>query len=210
MIWQKLSLTILIFIFLILAPLSVLSNPVSANHCSDPYVHNVTTGGPRCGRDRPPEGCNSATEEEIDSYGHPACFLKTASPPDQDDGNTQPDPGGRNTQQPGSGTSSQPCKGFSDCLKDIAVDDLKFKKEQDLVPTLVEAALKVVLPIAGMITVLFIIFSGIQFITSGGNPEAVGKARGRLMYAIIGFVIILLAFAILQVVNRLFLGTTIT
>src|SRR3972149_11638792 len=66
-----------------------------------------------------------------------------------------------------------------------------------------------ILGIAGFITVIIIIISGIQFVTSGGNPEAAASARGRLTFAIIGFVIISLAFAILQIVNRIFLGTTI-
>lgn len=74
---------------------------------------------------------------------------------------------------------------------------------------LVNAFLPVVLGLAGFAAVIFIIISGIQFITSGGNPEAAAKARGRLIYAIIGFVIIILSFAILQIVNQLFLGTNV-
>lgn len=67
-----------------------------------------------------------------------------------------------------------------------------------------------VLGILGFITVIMIVISGIQFISSSGNPEAAGAARGRLTYAIIGFIIIVLAYAILQIVNRLFLNTSLT
>ena len=73
----------------------------------------------------------------------------------------------------------------------------------------ISAFLGPILIIAGFLTVIIIIISGIQFVTSGGNPEAAAAARGRLTFAIIGFVIIVLAFAVLQIVNKIFLGTTI-
>ena len=65
-----------------------------------------------------------------------------------------------------------------------------------------------ILIIAGFLTVIIIVISGIQFITSGGNPEAAAAARGRLTYAVVGLIIILLAFALLQVIDRIFLGNT--
>ena len=75
--------------------------------------------------------------------------------------------------------------------------------------SVISAFLGPILVIAGFVTVIIIIISGIQFVTSGGNPEAAAAARGRLTFAIIGFVIIVLAFAILQIVDKLFLGTGI-
>lgn len=81
--------------------------------------------------------------------------------------------------------------------------------EKNLITKLLSDILPVILTLAGFVTVAVIIISGIQFVTSGGNPEAAAAARGRLTFAIIGFVIIILAFAILQIVNRIFLGTGI-
>lgn len=74
---------------------------------------------------------------------------------------------------------------------------------------LVTKILPLALTIGGFITVIVIIISGIQFVTSSGNPEAAAAAKNRLVYAIVGFIIIVLAFAILQIVNRIFLGTGI-
>ena len=71
---------------------------------------------------------------------------------------------------------------------------------------IISIVLPLILGIAAFITVIVIILSGIQFITSGGNPEAAAAARGRLTFALIGLVLIILAFAILQIVDRLFLG----
>ena len=77
-----------------------------------------------------------------------------------------------------------------------------------LIGQIISRFLDPILIIAGFVTVIIIIVSGIQFVTSGGNPEAAAAARGRLTFAIIGFVIIVLAYAILQIVDKVFLGTS--
>ena len=69
--------------------------------------------------------------------------------------------------------------------------------------------LPIIIGIGGFLTVIVIVVSGIQFITSGGDPKAAAGARARLIYALIGFIIILLSFAILQAVNFLFLKTKV-
>ncbi len=74
---------------------------------------------------------------------------------------------------------------------------------------IITAFLPYVLAIAGFITVIIIVISGIQFITSGGNPKGAEAAKGRLTYALIGFILILLSFAILQIINYLFLGSEV-
>ena len=75
-----------------------------------------------------------------------------------------------------------------------------------LVGQLVSKILPIVLGLAGFLTVIIIVISGIQFITSSGNPEAAASARSRLIFALVGFVIIILAFAITQIIDRIFLG----
>jgi hypothetical protein len=47
-------------------------------------------------------------------------------------------------------------------------------------------------------SVAMIIFSGIQWITSAGDPKKIEGARGRLTYAIIGLVIALIATLIAE------------
>ncbi|MBI4040141.1 hypothetical protein HY389_02195 [Candidatus Daviesbacteria bacterium] len=56
---------------------------------------------------------------------------------------------------------------------------------------------------AGIIFVFMVIFSALQWITSGGDKEAVGKARARLTYAIIGITILSLTFVILNVLGNI-------
>lgn len=52
----------------------------------------------------------------------------------------------------------------------------------------------------GFIATLMIIYGGILYVTSAGNDENVGKAKKILMYAVVGIVVILLSFAIVNTV----------
>ncbi|MBI3443296.1 hypothetical protein HY008_01365 [Candidatus Woesebacteria bacterium] len=55
-----------------------------------------------------------------------------------------------------------------------------------------------VLALAGIAFFIMFIVGGFNWLTSGGNPEKVGKARNTLTYAIGGLVLIALAFLILR------------
>ena len=79
---------------------------------------------------------------------------------------------------------------------------------QGTVGGILSGFLPAILGIAGFLTVIFIVISGIQFIMSSGNPEAAAGAKNRLIFALVGFALIVLSFAILAIVNRLFLGGT--
>lgn len=47
---------------------------------------------------------------------------------------------------------------------------------------------------AGAVAVLFIIIGGFRYIISAGNPESVEKARNSVLYAILGLIIVFLAY----------------
>ena len=59
-----------------------------------------------------------------------------------------------------------------------------------------------------VVVVLFVMFliGGFNYLTSFGNPEKVKKAQGTLKWALLGFVIFLSAFLILNIIDILFLG----
>ena len=57
-----------------------------------------------------------------------------------------------------------------------------------------------VLLLVGVVAVLFLIIGGFQYIASGGNPEQVNKAKNTIFYAIIGIVVALLAYVVVQFV----------
>lgn len=52
--------------------------------------------------------------------------------------------------------------------------------------------------LAGAIAVLIIVIAGFLYVTSAGNPERVKRAKDALIGAVIGLVVIVLAFAITQ------------
>lgn len=61
---------------------------------------------------------------------------------------------------------------------------------------------------AGILAVIFLIYGGVQYIIAGGDQEKAGKGRQTLLNAIIGIVIILVAYVIVRVIqNAVTFGT---
>ena len=58
---------------------------------------------------------------------------------------------------------------------------------------------------AGVIAVIVIIIAGFFFVTSHGDPSLITRAKSAIMGAVIGLVVILLAFAITAIVVGVFL-----
>lgn len=97
---------------------------------------------------------------------------------------------------------------FTQCLADVKSQAGPGFTEAGFLGQIVGTLLPVILGLAGFITIIIIIISGIQLATSGGNPEAAGAGRGRLINALIGLALIILSFAITQIVDTLFLGNS--
>lgn len=60
--------------------------------------------------------------------------------------------------------------------------------------------INVVIGVIGFVAVAFIIFGGIQYTTSAGDPGKVKKAKDTILYGIIGLVVAMLAYAIVNFV----------
>lgn len=56
----------------------------------------------------------------------------------------------------------------------------------------------IVLLIAGVLAILYLIWSGIQYITSAGNPERAKTARQGIINAVIGIVVIVAAYFLVR------------
>lgn len=65
-----------------------------------------------------------------------------------------------------------------------------------------------ILTIISFLAALYIVLAGFKFVRSGGDPKAVEEARSRLVFAIVGFVVLILAVAITQIVDKVILGGT--
>jgi uncharacterized membrane protein YidH (DUF202 family) len=67
---------------------------------------------------------------------------------------------------------------------------------------IIHKATQVISVLAGIAAVLTIVWGGIQYITSEGNPEEVSKAKKTIIYAIVGIVVIVVAQSIINFVIR--------
>lgn len=70
-------------------------------------------------------------------------------------------------------------------------------EEDDLMKTLT-VIINVVVGVVGFIAVVMIIMGGISFATSQGDTSKVAKARNTILYGVVGLVVALLAFAIVN------------
>lgn len=60
----------------------------------------------------------------------------------------------------------------------------------------------------GLIAVVMIIYGGFLYVTAAGNQEKIESAKKIIMYAVIGIVVILLSFAIVNTVLTAGSGST--
>ena len=67
-----------------------------------------------------------------------------------------------------------------------------------------------VLMAVGLISVIMLVYGGLRYITSGGDSKKVTDAKNTILYAIIGLVICVLAYAIVTFVLSTIGATTAT
>ena len=85
-------------------------------------------------------------------------------------------------------------KDWGDCVQD-GVATLR------CIPVLFNNVVAGFLLFVGAVSIFLIIYSGIKFITSGGDPKQAEGARKMMTYAIIGAVIVLSSFAIVYFIG---------
>ncbi len=64
----------------------------------------------------------------------------------------------------------------------------------------VEVILKIVLGIAGGISVIMVAIGAFKYVLSLGEVQAVAKAKDTILYAIIGLIVTIIAFALVNAV----------
>lgn len=73
-------------------------------------------------------------------------------------------------------------------------------EQKDLMSTLT-VIINVVVGVVGFIAVVMIVMGGISFATSQGDTSKVAKARNTILYGVVGLVVAILAFAIVNFVS---------
>lgn len=67
-------------------------------------------------------------------------------------------------------------------------------------PALVGNIVDILLFVAGALAIIYLIYSGILYISAAGNPDAAKKGQQGVLNAVIGIIIIVLAFFIARAV----------
>ncbi len=70
----------------------------------------------------------------------------------------------------------------------------------DSLTSIVKNIINVLLFIVGSLAVIMIIYSGIRYVTSTGDQSRITAAKNTLMYSIVGLIVAILAFAIVNFV----------
>ena len=73
---------------------------------------------------------------------------------------------------------------------------------------LVQTGINLVFYLGIILAIIFILISGINFITSGGDSNKLANAKKRLIYAIIGLVLVTLSFFIVRTILGIRGGNT--
>lgn len=70
----------------------------------------------------------------------------------------------------------------------------------DSVFDIIKGIINLLITIAGIISVIMIIVGGIKYTTSGGDAKAISSGKDTLVYAVIGLVISIMSYAIVNYV----------
>lgn len=75
---------------------------------------------------------------------------------------------------------------------------------QNSAPNMIEIVINTALFVLGMVAVLMIIIGGIRYATSAGNPSQTKSAKDTILYAVVGLVVAILAYTIVNFVLNWF------
>ena len=70
----------------------------------------------------------------------------------------------------------------------------------DSLPDIIQNVIRVLLFIVGAAAVIMLIIGGIRYVVSAGDQQAVANAKNTILYAIVGIVVAVLAYAAVQFV----------
>lgn len=79
-------------------------------------------------------------------------------------------------------------------------------KGESLSEGFVKPTINIILWVVGVAAVIVIVVAGLKYVTSSGNPSAISSAKTTILYAVIGLVIAITAYAIVNFVLKSFGG----
>jgi hypothetical protein len=87
---------------------------------------------------------------------------------------------------------------------DINPDELNIPQQTEGIDSNIVNIIEITIVVFGAVAMLIIIYAGIQFMLSQGDPAKTTTARNTVIYAAIGLAITVLAFSIVSFVTGRF------
>lgn len=84
------------------------------------------------------------------------------------------------------------------------IPGFRFNLEKDSLGTIISALIPYLFVFAGLLLFVYLIIGGFSYLTSGGEPKAMEQAKGKVTNAIIGFIIIFIAYWVVQIFHYIF------
>lgn len=88
---------------------------------------------------------------------------------------------------------------FEQCSKNADSSVCK-AQDEDKLPDMVKILINTALTVLGMVAVLMIVIGGVRYTTSNGESSAIKSAKDTILYAVVGLVVAILSFAIVNFV----------
>lgn len=104
------------------------------------------------------------------------------------------------------GTANAQFNFFQDTCKGQAVNSATCKENakpdtENPIVSIIRTIANVIAVITGVAAIIMIILGAFNLITSGGNTETVGKGRRRIIYSLVGVVVVALAWTITRLIT---------
>ena len=97
--------------------------------------------------------------------------------------------------------------GCSEVEKGICAAKTSDNDNEKGLPEIVNGVINTILYIVGILAVVMVIFGGVQYTTSAGDQAKVTKAKNTILYGLIGLIVAVLAYAIVNFVVGKLLGS---
>lgn len=92
----------------------------------------------------------------------------------------------------------------SDTIREGVSDVGEGNADADL-GVIIQTIINIILFLVGVVAVIMIIIGGFRYVVSGGDSSATKAAKDTIMYAVIGIIVALIAFAIVNFVLNAFI-----
>ncbi len=79
---------------------------------------------------------------------------------------------------------------------------------KDSAPDIIRNVINLILIVLGMVAVIMIVIGGIRYTTSNGDSSSVKAAKDTILYAVVGLVVAIMSYAIVNFVLGRFSGSS--